>query len=52
MPDVDPKTGEVSAKLLAANWKSDSSMVLLLCLIRTNMKAAARLNQPPEGTEF
>lgn len=52
MPDVDSKTGEVSSKLLNNQWKPSSSMGLMLCLIRANMKAAGRLQQPPEGTEF
>jgi len=52
MENVDPKTGEVNPKLFRDQWKMNSSMALMLCHIRNNMKAATRLQQPPEGSEF
>lgn len=52
MPDVDQRTGEVSPKLLQAQWKKDSSIVLMLCFIRASMKTATRLTQPADGTSF
>lgn len=52
MENVDPKTGEVNPRMFKDHWKSNSTMALMLCLIRNNMKAAARLQQPPEGTTF
>ncbi|KAH9260333.1 hypothetical protein BASA82_000183 [Batrachochytrium salamandrivorans] len=52
MPDVDQKTGEVSPKLLQAQWKKDSSIVLMLCYIRASMKTATRLTQPADGASF
>lgn len=52
MPDVDQKTGEVSPKLLQQQWKRDSSIVLMLCYIRTSMKTATRLPQAPDGATF
>jgi ubiquitin-conjugating enzyme E2 variant len=52
MESVDPKTGEVHPKMFKDMWKINSTMALMLCHIRNNMKAASRLAQPPEGAEF
>jgi len=52
MENVDPKSGEVNPKMFRDMWKPNSTMALVLCHIRNNMKSAARLQQPPEGSEF
>ena len=50
MPGVGPD-GAVQPALLAG-WTKTSTMVSVLCNIRNSMKAAARLQQPPEGAEY
>jgi len=52
MENVDQKTGDVHPKMFKDQWKINSSMALMLCHIRNNMKSAARLPQPAEGSEY
>jgi ubiquitin-conjugating enzyme E2 variant len=51
MPQVDSK-GHVDPKMFQGWWNPSRSIAMCLEKIREGMKAATRLQQPPDGSEY